>query len=111
MAFSFDKLRSEIETLQSVEGTTMADLLSISAELRSITNMITRSGGMSLPELVFELDMRPSEAQMLLDALVDKGYLKSIEAKGEPRYNIAMARRRGYEVPSALWDVSDSETG
>jgi len=101
----FDRLQSEIETRQRVEGITPADLLDISPELRRIINLILRQGEMSLTKIVFQLDMRPSEAKGLLDTLVEKGYMKVFEAKGEQRYKTFLARKRVREVPLNIWEA------
>lgn len=105
MASLFDRLHSEIETRQRMEGITPADLLDLSPELRRIVSTITRQGGMSLTEIVFELDMRPSEVRELLDTLVEKGFLKAFQVKGELRYKTFFARRRGREMPLNVWDA------
>jgi len=105
MAGLFDRLQSEIEARQRMEGITPADLLELSPELRRIVNTITRRGEMSLAEIILELDMKPSEARGLLDTLVEKGFLKAFEAKGELRYKTFFARRRVREVPVNIWDA------
>jgi DNA-binding MarR family transcriptional regulator len=104
MASLFDRLQSEIEARQRVKGITPADLLDLSPELRRIINMIMRQKEMGLAEIMFELDMRPSEARGLLDTLVEKGYLKAIEVEGELRYKTFFAPRRGREMPLNVWD-------
>ena len=81
----FDRLQSEIETRQRVEGITPADLLDVSPELQRIINMILRQGEMSLAEIVFQLDMKPSEVKELLETLVEKGYLRVFEVKWRHR--------------------------
>ena len=105
MTSLFDRLQSEIETRQRMEGITPADLLDLSPELRRIVNTIMRRKEMSLAEIVFELDMRPSEARGLLDTLVEKGFLKTFEVKGELRYKTFFARRRGREMPLNVWEA------
>jgi len=105
----FDRLQSEIETRQRVEGITLADLLDVSPELRRIINMVLRQGEMSLAEIVRQLDMRPSEVKGLLDTLVEKGYLRAFEVKGEQRYKTFLARKRGREVPLNIWESLDSK--
>ncbi len=109
MTGMFDRLQTEIETRQRVEGITTADLLDLSPELRRIINMILRQGEMSLTEIVFELDMKPSEAKGLLDTLVEKGYLKAFEVKGEQRYKTFLARKRRREVPLDIWEALGSK--
>jgi predicted ArsR family transcriptional regulator len=88
-----------------MEGITPADLLDLSPELRRIVNTITRRREMSLAEIVLEMDMRPSEVRELLDTLVEKGFLKALEVKGELRYKTFFAPRRGREVPLNVWDA------
>jgi len=101
----FDRLQSEIESRQRVEGITPADLLDLSPELRRIISMILRQRTMSLAEIVLELDMRPSEVRGMLDTLVEKGYLRAFELKGEQRYKTFLARRRAREVPLNIWEA------
>jgi len=105
MSSLFDRLQSEIEARQCMEGITPADLPDLSPELRRIVNTITRRGEMSPAEIVLELDMRPSEARELLDTLVEKGVLKTVEVKGELRYKTFFARRWGREIPLSVWDA------
>ena len=106
----FDRLQLEIETRQGMEGIIPADLLDLSSELRRIVNTITRRGAMSLAEIVLELE-RPSEARELLDTLVDEGFLRAFEVKGEQRYKTFLAPRRGREVPLNIWDALSDKVG
>jgi DNA-binding IclR family transcriptional regulator len=105
----FDRLQAEIETRQQVEGITPADLLDLSPELRRIINTILRQGEMSLTEIVLQLDMRPSEVKDLLDTLVEKGYLRAFEVKGELHYKTFLAHKRGREVPLNIWEALGSK--
>jgi hypothetical protein len=104
MAGLFDRLQSEIETRQRMEGITPADLLDLSPELRGIVNTITRRREMSLAEIIMEMDMRPSEVRDLLGTLVEKGFLKAFEVKGEMHYRTFFAQRRRREMPLNVWD-------
>ena len=101
----FDRLQSEIEARQRMEGITPADLLDLSPELRRVVNTITRRGEMSLAEIMLELDMRPSETRELLDTLVEKGFLRTVEVEGELRYKTFFGRREGREMPVSIWDA------
>jgi len=109
MAGLFDRLQAEIETRQRVEGITPADLLDLSPALRRIINLVIRRGEMSLGEIVRELDVRPSEVGEMLDALVEKGYLRAFEVEGEQRYKTFLARKRGREVPLNIWEALGSK--
>jgi len=105
----FDRLQMEMEARRRVEGITPADLLDLSPELRRTIRTIMRQQEMSLTQVVFELDMRPSEARELLGALVDKGYLLAFEVQGEPHYKTFLARRRGREIPLDIWEALTSK--
>ncbi len=104
----FDRLQSEMEARQRVEGLAPADLLDLSPDLRRVIHLIARRGEMNLTEIVFELDLRPSEARSLLDTLAAKGYLRAFDVQGEPRYKTFFARRRGRELPLNIWEMLDS---
>ncbi len=104
----FDRLQSEMETRQRVEGITPMDLLDVSPDLRNVIHHIARRGEMNLTEIVFELDLRPSEARALLETLVEKGYLRAFEVQGEQRYKTFFTRRRGRELPLNIWETLGS---
>ena len=105
MSTLFDRLQSEIETRELVEGITAADLLDLTPELRSVINMILRQGQMTLAQIVLELDMKPSEARELLNTLVDKGILKVFDVKGEQYNKTYLGGRRTREVPLNIWEA------
>jgi DNA-binding MarR family transcriptional regulator len=79
--------------------------LDLSPELRRVVNAITRRGEMSLAEIVQELDIRLSEAEEMLDTLVEKGFMRTFEVEGEPRYKTFFGRREGREMPVRIWDA------
>ena len=101
----FDRLQSEIKARQRMEGITPADVLDLSPELRRVVNAITRRGEMGLAEIELELNLEPAALRMLLDTLVEKGFLRSFEVEGEPRYKTFFSQRPGREVPVSIWDA------
>jgi DNA-binding MarR family transcriptional regulator len=105
MANLFERLQSEIEARQRMEGITPADLLALSPDLRRIIKTITRRKEMSLAEIVLELGMKPSEARELVDTLVEKGFLKAFEVRGELHYKTSFAPRREREMSLNVWDA------
>lgn len=106
----FHRLQSEIETRERAEGITAAGLLDLSPELRRLVNLIMRRNQMSLSQIVFELDMKPSEVKTLLDTLTQKGYLKAFEIKGETHYKTFLARKRGRKLPLNIWETLGDKT-
>lgn len=106
----FDRLQAELNSRERVDGINAADLLDLSPELRRTVQLIMRRKQMSLAEIILELDMTPSEAKRLLDALVKKGYLKSFEVEGEPHFKTFLARTGGRKVPVNIWDALSDKT-
>ncbi len=94
MSSTFRKLQSEIANYKHVEGITIADVLHLSPELRHVINAITRQGGMNLAEIVPELDISARETELLLNMLVEKGYLTTIEEDGTLIYKTSLTRKR-----------------
>jgi DNA-binding MarR family transcriptional regulator len=109
MSSLFDRLQSEIETRQRGEGISPTDLLGVSPELRRLIRLIARQRDMSLVEIVFELDMKPSEVRGLLDTLEESGHLRVFEVKGEQRYKVHFARKPGSKVPLSIWEALDTK--
>ncbi len=94
MSSIFEKLQSEIEAYKCVEGITIADVLILSPVLRHAINAITREGGMDLAEIIPKLGTSANEAKILLDMLVEKGYLTTIEKDETVIYQTSLARKR-----------------
>jgi predicted ArsR family transcriptional regulator len=103
MASRFDRLQSELAACQRVTGVTPASLLALPPELRRLLNAVTRQGEMSLQEIASQLDTQPTQARGLLDTLVDKGYLRAVEAGGATRYKTSLGHKRARKTPSHIW--------
>ncbi|MBU0496044.1 MAG: hypothetical protein KKA73_05790 [Chloroflexi bacterium] len=111
MAGLFGRLQTELEIRERVEGITPTDLLDLPTDLRRVINIVMRQRQMSLTDIVFELDLRPSEAREVLDLLVDKGYLRVFEVDGEQQYKTFLGRRRARDVPLDIWEALTSKLG
>jgi DNA-binding MarR family transcriptional regulator len=94
MSSTFEKLQTEIAAYKHVEGITIADVLPLSPALRHVINTITRQGGMGLAEITPELGTSASETKILLDMLVEKGYLTTLEKDGTLVYKTSLTRKR-----------------
>ena len=110
MASRFDRLQSELAACQRVTSVTPADLLGLPPELRRLLNAVTRQGDMSPAEIASQLNTPPTQVGGLLDTLVDKGYLKAVEAGGETRYRTSLGRKRAPKTPSHIWAALGDKT-
>ena len=95
---------------------TMADLLELSEPLSTTLRKMTIAGSMSMQELASELMLTTVESRQVGEMLVEKGFVSFEQGEGSSKivYRINLARKRGRDLPSALWqaldELSDDET-
>jgi predicted ArsR family transcriptional regulator len=106
----FDRIQGEIEDRDKEEGITPADLLDLSTELRRLMTRITREGEMSVTGAAEQLDGSEAEAQKMLDALVEKGYLQREQREEGWYYSTRFARKRGRDIPVGIWSALGQRT-
>ena len=106
----FDHIQKEIETRESQDGITPADLLSLSAPLRRLMNRITREGSLTVQAAAEQMEGSEEGAREMLDALVEKGYLERVEQEGGWEYRTRFARKRGRELPAGIWSALGQRT-
>jgi len=115
MAGLFDRLQTEIDRRERVEGISPMDLLELPADLRKVVQTLARRGGMTVASLATELALAPSELAPLTEALVDKGLIEPSAVEGQPGYRVRFTRRRAREIPFNIWDAladrTDGEAG
>jgi predicted ArsR family transcriptional regulator len=106
----FDRIQGEIESRDTEEGITPADLLDLSTELRRLMTRITREGELSVKQAAEQLDGSEAEAQKMLDALVEKGYLQREQREDGWYYSTRFARKRGRDIPVGIWSALGQRT-
>jgi len=106
MGSLFDRLQDEIDSRDSQEGISPADLLDMPAGLAIVVKQIVRRNGMKLSEVAELLDESPEAAQKMLDDLVAKGYVRQIDVKGVVWYKAHFGRRRS-RLSSDIWSALD----
>lgn len=107
----FDHLKKEIDARDKQEGITPADVLDLSPTLRRLMNRIMRQGEITVEEAAEHIGESPTDAREMLDALVDKGYLKQEEKEKKGTiYRTRFARRRRREIPKGIWTALGKKT-
>lgn len=106
MGSLFDRLQDEIDSRETQEGISPADLLDMPDGLAAVVKQIVRRNGMKLSEVAELLDESPEAAQKMLDDLVAKGYVRQIEVKDEMWYKAHFGRRRS-RLSSDFWSALD----
>jgi DNA-binding MarR family transcriptional regulator len=106
----FSRIQKEIDDRDKQEGITPADLLDLSPSLRRLMNRITRQGEITTGTAAEYLEETPDNAQQMLNALVEKGYLERVEKEDGWVYRTRFARKRGHELPAGIWSALGQRT-
>jgi DNA-binding MarR family transcriptional regulator len=107
MGSLFDRLQDEIESRERQEGLSPADLLDLPPGLSAVIKKIIRRNGMKLTEVAEALGETPQSVQQMLDDLIEKGFVRQIEVKGEIWYKAHFARKRSRTLSEDFWSALD----
>ena len=85
-------------------GVTMVDVLALPDELRTIVTWLLRQGEAGLPQLAAHVEQDEATARTLLADLIAQGFVQEVpdEGKGQPRYRVRLAAKRGRRLPLDL---------
>jgi predicted transcriptional regulator len=100
----FDSLQPEQHRRDDVPERTMAEVLALPDEARTIVTWLVRQREAGLSEVAALLEQDEATAQTLLTDLVAQGFVQEVlnEGEGQPRYRVRLAARRGRQVPLDL---------
>ncbi len=101
-----DQVIQELRTCRTVDGLTMADVLGLPDSVRALVNRLIREQPSNYMEMIDALQCDASEAQRLIDLLVEKGYVRQ-EPNGEqidtePSYHVELSPVRGRTIDQDL---------
>jgi transcription initiation factor IIE alpha subunit len=109
---NYQNLLHELEELGPLDGVSMAQVLSISDELRQLFTWMIRKNHFQEEELATYLNADVSHARTLLFAMLYKGLIKESEpeegqapATGQYRTNIRLSPR--FRVPNNISNIFD----
>lgn len=108
---AFKSLHQEIQKRVEVKGITPIDMLSLPSPLSGVFDRIMRRGLMTVMEMADELKVTRDEARYLVDLLVSKGYLRSVDniVHNDAAYQIRFAIKRKRKLPSSIWKSLDED--
>src|SRR5262245_26145553 len=91
----------------STAGLHLADVGTLRDPLRRLINWITRQGEVSLAELTAYAGGNEWIAQLMVDELIEMGFVQPLEGSGDPRYRIHLAARHPRQIPHEIWRSLD----
>jgi hypothetical protein len=103
----FDRLQGELEARDKAAGLSMADLLELPETLRLLVNWIMRQREVNLSQAAAFLGQDEAASQTLLATLVEKGFVRELQVRGELCYRVRLAPKRKREVSLDVWRALD----
>jgi hypothetical protein len=88
-------------------GLHLADVRTLRDPLRELINWMTRQGEVTLAEITAHTGGNEWIAQLMVDELIEMGFVQPLEGSADPRYRIHLAARHGRQVPSEIWQSLD----
>ncbi|MEZ4610003.1 MAG: hypothetical protein R2838_07100 [Caldilineaceae bacterium] len=104
----FEQLHTAIAALPTVAGIVPVDLLSVPQPLGGAIRGLVRNKAMDTDELAEVIGVTPDEARQLIDLLVEKGYLLTVDGDSgdRPRFCIRYARLQAQHPLGSVSRVS-----
>lgn len=104
----FDRLQGELEGRDKAAGLSMADVLNLPDPLRGLVNWMIRQGEVSLSEVAARMQQDEETAHGMVVTLVEEGFVREATVRGQIRYTVRLAPKRGRKLPGNLWQaISD----
>lgn len=106
----FDRLQGELEAQQKAAGLTMSDVLNLPDQLRKLVNWMMREEEVSFSQILAHINQSEDEARAMLTTLIEKGFVREILVKPEPRYRVRLGHKRKQQVPLNIWETLTEKT-
>ena len=105
----FGRLQDEMNAREKTPGITMADILTMPDALRELINWMMREVEVGLPQVAVHLQKDEPAARTMIASLIEKGFVREIDMKGDLRYRVRLAPKRKRDMPSNIWHALDDK--
>jgi len=105
----FGRLQSELDAREKAAGLSMADILALPDTPRSLVSWMLRQGEVSLQKLAAHVGRDESTTQAMVADLVEQGFVREMNLKGEHRYHVRLASKKHRNLPADLWRALDQK--
>ena len=106
----FGRVQAEVKAREKTLGLSVADILDMPDPPRNLINWMMRQVEVTLPQAATHLGKDETNARAMLTSLMEKGFVREIDIKGDLRYRVRLAPKRKSALPSNLWRVLDDKT-
>jgi predicted transcriptional regulator len=101
----FNRLQDEISAREKQQGLSPVDLLDMPEPLANIINQIIRNNGMKLEDIAEKLSQSAADTKIMLDELVQKGFIRQVEVKQELWYKAHFSRKADKSLSLGIWSA------
>ncbi len=105
----FGRLEQELEARDKAAGLSMADILGLPDPLRELVNWMLRKNVVSLQDAMAQVGQDEATTHSTLATLVDKGFVREMQIRGETHYKVRISSRARRALPSNLWRALDEK--
>ena len=98
----FDSLQPEQDRRDDLPERTMADVLALPEDLRTIIDYLIERGESELAEVAAHIGQDETSTSALLTDLIEKGFLQEVLAGSKHRYRVRLVSRRRIRLPLDL---------
>jgi DNA-binding IclR family transcriptional regulator len=98
----FDSLPPEQQRRDNGPGRTMADVLALSEEARTMVTWLVRQREAGLSEVAALVEQDEATTRARLAELAAQGFVQVLDEGEEPRYRVRLAAKRGRQLPLDL---------
>jgi predicted transcriptional regulator len=106
----FGRLQAEVTVREKNPGLDMGNILELPDSEREIITWMLRENSVDLAKLAAHLDKDEAQARIALDALIEKGYVREVDIKGQVQYRVRLKPKRKMNMPSNLWAAIEGRT-
>jgi uncharacterized membrane protein len=98
----FDSLQSEQNRRDNLPKRTMADVLALPEDLRTIMDYLIEQGESELTEVSVHIGQDGASTSVLLTDLIERGFVQKMLAGSKHRYRVRLVSRRRIRLPLDL---------
>jgi hypothetical protein len=98
----FDSWQCEQNRCDNLPERTMADVLALPEDLRTIMDYLVEQGESELAEMSAHMGQDETSTRALLADLIEKGFVQEMVAGSQHRYRVRLASRRRSRLPLDL---------
>ena len=107
----FGRLEQELEARDKAAGLSMTDILDLPDALRELVNWMLRKDVVSLQDAVAQVGQDETTTRSTLRTLVDKGFVREMQVRGETHYKVRIKSRATRALPANVWRALDDKLG